>query len=60
VVVNGGASVEVGYDGEAYLQDLRPDNDITVTLAGPATCHASFKFSPDPGSIPRIGPVTCQ
>jgi outer membrane usher protein len=60
VVANGGAPTVVGYDGETYLQDLQPDNDIAVTLPGPSLCHASFKFAPEAGAIPRIGPLACQ
>ena len=64
VVANGGAATVVGFDGETYLRDLSPENDVEVTLPNTApntlTCHARFRFEQEPGSMPRIGPLTCQ
>lgn len=60
VLANGEQTAEVGYDGETYLQGLAAENEVVVTLHGPATCRAHFSFSPEAGTIPRIGPLRCQ
>jgi len=64
VVTNGGATTVVGFDGETYLRDLSPENEVEVTMPNTApstvTCHARFSFDPEPGTMPRIGPLTCQ
>jgi outer membrane usher protein len=55
-----GAIVPVGYDGEAYLEDLGPHNKITIELVNGKQCTANFDYKPLPGDIPTIGPVSCQ
>jgi outer membrane usher protein len=54
------AIVPVGYDGEAYLEDLGPHNKITVELENGKHCTATFDYNPVPGDIPTIGPISCQ
>ncbi len=55
-----GATAPVGYDGDTYLQGLAPDNNVRVTLPNGQQCTSSFTFTPAPGDIPSIGPVTCR
>jgi outer membrane usher protein len=55
-----GAIVPVGYDGEAYLEDLGAHNRITVELVNGKHCTARFDYNPVPGDIPTIGPISCQ
>ena len=55
-----GALAPVGYDGEAYLEDLGPHNRITVDLMNGKHCTAAFEYKSVPGDIPTIGPVRCQ
>ena len=55
-----GAIVPVGYDGEAYVEDLSPHNRISVQLANGDRCTATFAYKPVPGDIPTIGPLRCQ
>ena len=54
------AVVPVGYDGEAYVQDLGPHNTVVVEGAKGQRCSVVFDYKPEPGRIPRIGPLKCQ
>ena len=48
----------VGYDGQAYLENLKAHN--AVRISGPkGTCAAQFDFAPRPGEQVFIGPVKC-
>jgi len=55
-----GVVVPVGYDGEAYVDDLSPNNDLIVEYPDGKRCTASFDYHPIPGDIPSIGPLRCQ
>lgn len=51
----------VGYDGQAYLQDLQNHNVVTVTIGGGGGhCSVAFDYRALPGEIPVIGPLTCK
>jgi outer membrane usher protein len=54
------AVVPVGYDGEAYLEDLSAHNRVAVELKSGNHCAAAFDYKPIPGDIPTIGPIRCQ
>jgi outer membrane usher protein len=54
-----GAVFPVGYDGDAYLQDLDSHNKVEVELPDGHRCSATFDYKPVPGEIPSIGPVRC-
>jgi len=49
----------VGYDGEAYIQDLSLDNQVSVDLPDGRHCNVAFNYRPVPGDIPIIGPLHC-
>ncbi len=53
-------AVPVGYDGEAYVQDLGPRNTLAVERPDGRRCTVSFGYAPAPGEIPTIGPLTCR
>ena len=53
-------SVPVGYDGDAYMQDLSSHNDVDVELPDGQRCSVSFDYQPTPGEIPLIGPLQCR
>jgi len=53
-------AVPVGYDGEAYVENLAPHNKFTVTKPDGRRCVASFDYKAKPGDIPEIGPVVCR
>jgi len=54
-----GATVPIGYDGEAYVEDLSPQNELTVERLDGRHCTASFAYRPVRGDIPSIGPLRC-
>ena len=54
-----GAAVPVGYDGEAYLEDLGPHNRVLVEQPKGPRCEVSFDYRPVAGEIPAIGPLRC-
>lgn len=52
--------VIVGYDGQAFLTDLQPINDLTVHLEDDATCAAHFAFTPNPKGGPGVVDAICR
>jgi len=54
-----GVTVPIGYDGEAYIEDLGPHNLITVERTDGLHCTARFDYRSIPGEIPKIGPLPC-
>ncbi len=54
------AVVPIGYDGEAYVQDLAPHNKVNVEGVKGQRCSVTFDYKPEAGRIPRIGPLKCQ
>ena len=54
-----GATVPVGYDGDAYVEDLEPHNELSIELTDGHRCRVTFDYRPDPGNIPSIGPLRC-
>jgi outer membrane usher protein len=55
-----GAVVPVGFDGDAYVEDLSLHNELTVERPNRQRCTAAFDYQPLPGEIPSIGPLRCQ
>jgi outer membrane usher protein len=54
-----GAVAPIGYDGEAYMEGLSPQNELSVERADGQHCRATFNYRPVPGEIPSIGPLRC-
>ncbi len=54
-----GVIVPVGYEGEAYVQNLALHNVVLVERPDGRRCHASFDYHPVPEQIPTIGPLFC-
>jgi outer membrane usher protein len=54
------AIVPVGYDGDTYILDLEPQNEVEVELPDGRRCGVAFNYQPVPGEIPTIGPLTCR
>jgi outer membrane usher protein len=54
-----GAVVPIGYDGEAYLENLSPHNEIDVERPNGQRCSVAFNYRPVSGDIPTIGPLRC-
>ncbi len=55
-----GVIAPVGFDGEAYVENLSPHNEVTVERPNGRRCTAVFDYLPLPGDIPSIGPLLCQ
>jgi outer membrane usher protein len=60
-----GQDFVVGYDGQAFIENLQPHNHLTAQNADPhqrVDCTAEFDYqAPGNGSsLPTIGPVTCK
>lgn len=47
----------VGYDGDAYIQNLDAHNKIEVERPDGRRCSVVFEYQPVPGEIPAIGPL---
>jgi outer membrane usher protein len=54
-----GVAVPVGYDGEAYVEDLGARDELNVELPDGRHCTTTFEYHPLPGDIPTIGPLRC-
>ena len=57
--LNGKTAFVVGYDGEAYLENLAAENRFDLALPA-GQCSGAFAFRPDGTAQPRVGGVVCQ
>lgn len=55
-----GTVVPVGYDGDAYVEDLGPHNELTIETPDGQRCTVVFDYKSVAGDIPSIGPLRCQ
>ncbi len=55
-----GVAVPIGYDGEAYVEDLHAHNTLLVELPNGSNCTVVFAYKPIKGQIPTIGPLICK
>jgi outer membrane usher protein len=55
-----GAVSPIGYDGEAFFEDLAAQNRLDVQLPDGSACAVVFPFTPVKGDIPKLGPLTCR
>ena len=56
-----GPEFVVGYDGQALLEDLGPDNIVTITLPDGSACTADVPFTAAKGgNLVNISDVLCQ
>lgn len=61
VVVEGQAETYVvGYDGQAWLEELRAHNVAEITTPDRARCRASFAYQASTGSQVRLEGVRCR
>ena len=49
----------VGYDGQAFIKDLKAVNTVRVT-SDKGTCTAQFAFKASSNVQPLVGPEICQ
>jgi outer membrane usher protein len=52
-------SVPVGYDGQAYVEDLTAQNRLAVEYPDGRRCSIEFAYQAQRGEIPKIGPLLC-
>jgi outer membrane usher protein len=55
-----GATVPVGYDGDAYVEDLATRNELTIERPNGRRCTVAFDYRAVPGEVPTIGPLRCK
>lgn len=55
-----GAIVPVGFDGDAYVEELKLHNNLVVERPDGRRCSVAFDYRPVPGEIPTIGPLPCR
>lgn len=58
VLLNGQEAGRVGFDGEAYLVDVKP-RDILIISHGSGECRLEAPHVPPRDDIPHIGPLVC-
>ncbi len=54
-----GTTVPVGFDGDAYVENLSEHNELAVELPDGRRCAVRFDYRAKKGEIPTIGPLTC-
>jgi outer membrane usher protein len=57
--LEGGDSFVVGYDGQAYVKGLGPNNTVLITLPE-GQCSASFAYKENANEQVMISPVICR
>jgi len=57
--IEGGEEFTVGYDGQAFIQNLKRENSAAIEFLG-GNCSTSFEFAPQTGAQVQIGPVPCK
>jgi outer membrane usher protein len=55
----GGEQFFVGYDGRAFVKNLKAQNAATIQLGG-GQCQANFDYTPKRDQQVIIGPVACR
>jgi outer membrane usher protein len=55
-----GQEFVVGYDGEAYMSELRQQNEVVVDLEDGRSCRAQFPYRPKHGTQVKIKGVVCS
>src|SRR5690606_11752185 len=50
----------VGYDGQAFLTGLQPDNRVSIQQPSGLGCEAQFPFRANAGNQVSIGDVLCR
>ncbi|WP_460141275.1 fimbria/pilus outer membrane usher protein [Pseudomonas sp. S2_E01] len=55
-----GTQTVVGWDGLVYLEDLKAQNNLKVSLADGKSCEVRFAVDVQQEQIPLIGPLVCR
>lgn len=54
-----GEVVPIGYDGAAYVENLREANVLLVERPDATRCTVRFAYRPSRGAVTKIGPLQC-
>lgn len=60
VILNNSTESMTGYGGEVYLEQLKPNNTLTVNLLDKGACVTHFSYGSENSSTVKMGPYTCQ
>lgn len=61
VTVNGKKDAAVvGYDGEIYVADIKPQNELTIDLLDKSNCTVNFTYQKTTSATTTLGPFLCQ
>jgi outer membrane usher protein len=60
VTVNGIDTAIVGYDGEVFIQNLRPNNTLEVDRLDLGKCSVEVPYTLDTSSTQKLGAFVCQ
>ncbi|MET0935647.1 MAG: fimbria/pilus outer membrane usher protein [Luteibacter sp.] len=55
-----GPPAYVGYDGMVYLDNLKGDTSLRVTLPDGSVCATSFTYPASARNLPELGPLACK
>lgn len=58
--VQSGNTTVVGWDGQVYVDQLKPRNDLVVRGPGNTRCSVGFDLPTTAPSVLRIGPLVCR
>ncbi|KJV33363.1 hypothetical protein VI08_11060 [Luteibacter yeojuensis] len=50
----------VGYDGQAYLDNLKGSTELTVTKPDGTRCTATLTYPASARDLPQLGPLACR
>lgn len=50
----------VGYDGQAYLDNLKSDTELRVTKPDGSRCTATLVYPASARDLPQLGPLPCR
>lgn len=60
VMINGGRSTYVGWDGLLFIEQVATENHVEVSLPDGGTCHAAFAADPKVDDVIELGNVICR
>ncbi|UPG89784.1 fimbria/pilus outer membrane usher protein [Luteibacter aegosomaticola] len=60
VETGSGEPAIVGYDGQAYLDNLKGSTNLMVTLPDGTRCTAALTYPEHARDLPELGPLTCR
>ena len=58
--VETGQTVVLGWDGQVYLEDLKPENELRVRSPGRPACRVRFALPAGAPAVLRLGPLVCR